>query len=71
MGRLERRFWTSLARASNGAVGFLSASGLPSGVASRLLTRIAKRGPALGERVVLRTLRDFEEECLGASAGNR
>jgi hypothetical protein len=71
VGRIERRFWTSLAKVSDGAVGFISASGAPLGVTSRLLARVAKRGPALGERVVLRTLRDFEQECLGASAGNR
>ncbi|MCI4318015.1 MAG: hypothetical protein L3J96_05695 [Thermoplasmata archaeon] len=71
VGQIERKFWTSLAKASDGAVGFLSASGAPSGVASRLLTRLAKRGSALDERVVLGTLRDFERECLRARAGNR
>jgi hypothetical protein len=66
-GRIERRFWTALARASDGSVGFLSTAGAPSSLASRLLSRMAKPAPALGERVLLDTLRKFEKDCLDGS----
>jgi hypothetical protein len=68
VGRIERTFWSALAEASNGSVGFLPCTGSPSGVAVRLLSRLAKPAPALPGRVLLDTLRKFETYCLGSGA---